>query len=360
MSIIRAFGHIENKHTLYRGKDCMKKFCESLREHSKNIIDFEKEKMLPLTKEELKSHQDGTVCYICGKRFLKKFANEKYYRKVRYHCHYTGKYKGAAHSICNLKLNLLSEIPVVFHNDSNYDYHFIIKELVNQLEGQFECLGENTEKYKTFSVPIDKEVTKIDKDGNESVVTLSYKIKFIDSARFMASSLSNLVENLTEGIHKVKCKDCVCFLEYESVKCHLIKYKCLSYNKDHSNKLDEKLKKRLKNTFKFSDNDINKFILLLRKGLYLYEYMHYWEKFNETTLPEKEEFYNNLNMEDTTDADYMHGKRVCKDFEIKNLGEYHDLYLKSDTLLLTNVFKNFRKMCLKIYYLDHVKFLSAP
>ena len=96
------------------------------------------------------------------------------------------------------------------------------------------------EKYKTFSVPIGKKVTKIDKDGNESVETLSYQTKFIDSARFMASSLSNLVDNLAEGIHKIKCKICDCFLEYESVKDNFIKYKCLSCNKYYSNKLDKK------------------------------------------------------------------------------------------------------------------------
>ena len=140
----------------------------------------------------------------------------------------------------------------------------------------------------------------------------------------------------------------------------MIKYKCLSCNKVYSNKLGEQLKKRFKNTFKFSDNNISKFILLLRNVAYPYEYMDDWEKFNETTLSGKEEFYSNLNMEDITDADYMHAKRVCKDFEIKHLGEYHDLYLKSDTLLLADVFENFRKMCLKIYHLDPVKFLSAP
>ena len=138
----------------------------------------------------------------------------------------------------------------------------------------------------------------------------------------------------------------------------MIKQKCLSCNKDYLNKINEELKKRFKNTLKFSNNNNNKFILLLKKGVYPYEYMHEWEKFNEITLPEKEEFYSNLNM-DITDADYMHGKRVCKDFEIKHLGEYHDLYLKSETLLLVDVFKNFRKMCLKIYELDPVKFLSA-
>ena len=133
-----------------------------------------------------------------------------------------------------------NEIPVVFHNDSNYDYHFIIKELSNEFEKQFKCLGENTEKYKTFSVSIKKEVTKVDHeiaDGNESFVTISYKIKFIDSARFLASSLSNLVDSLADRIHKIKCKDCDCFLEYESVKDSLREYKCLYCNKDFQTSL---------------------------------------------------------------------------------------------------------------------------
>ena len=110
----------------------------------------------------------------------------------------------------------------------------------------------------------DKEVIKVDKKGNGNIATISYKMKSIDSARFRASSLSNLVDNLAEGIHKIKCKDYDCFLEYESVKDNLIKYKCLSCNKDYSNKLDEELKLRFRNTFRFSNNDINKFILLLR------------------------------------------------------------------------------------------------
>ena len=90
---------------------------------------------------------------------------------------------------------------------------------------------ENTEKYKTFSIPIEKEVIKNDEDGHESVATISYEIKLIGSARFMATSLSNLVDNLTEGIHKIKCKECDCFLEYESVKDNSIKFKYLCCNK---------------------------------------------------------------------------------------------------------------------------------
>ena len=95
--------------------------------------------------------------------------------------------------MCNLKSSILNEISAVFHNDANYDHHFTIKELANEFERQFKCLGENTKKYKSFSVLIEKKVTKVDKEVNESVATISCKIKFIETARFMATSLSNLV-----------------------------------------------------------------------------------------------------------------------------------------------------------------------
>ena len=88
---------------------------------------------------------------------------------------------------------------------------------------------------------------------------------------------------------------------------------------------------------------------MLQKKVYPYEYMDDWEKVNETLLPEKENFYSQLNMEDLTDADYMHAKTVCKDFEIKNLRKYHDLYVQSVVLLWADVFENFKNMCLKIY-----------
>ena len=149
--------------------------------------------MLPLTKEELKLHQDAKVCYIYGKIILKKLSKTINYQKVRDHFHFTGKYRGASYSICNIKFN---EVPVFPHNDSNNYYHLTIKELAKEFAGQLECLGENTGKYK-------KQVIKIDKDGNERIVTISYKIKLIDSARFMETLLSNLVDNLTEGIHKI-------------------------------------------------------------------------------------------------------------------------------------------------------------
>ena len=112
---------------------------------------------------------------------------------------------------------------------------------------------KNTEKCRNFSIPIEKEITKIDKDGNESILTTSYKIKSINSARFMATSSSNLADKLTQGIHKTKCKDCDCFLENESVKNNSIKYKCLLCNKYYSNKIDKELKKRFKSTFKVSN-----------------------------------------------------------------------------------------------------------
>ena len=136
---------------------------------------------------------------------------------------------------CNLKFNVPNEISVVFHNGSNYSN---IKELANEFKQQFECLGENKEKHKIFSVPIKKKITKIDKDGNESVKAISYKIKFIDSMEFMTNSLSKLIDNLTERIHQIKCKDCNCFFGYESAKNDSLKYKCLSCNKGYSNKLD--------------------------------------------------------------------------------------------------------------------------
>ena len=121
------------------------------------------------------------------------------YFKAKDHCYYTGRYLGAAHVVCSKKCKTSKEIHVVFHNGSTYDYHFIIKELAQEFKGKFECLGENTEKYITFSVPIEKEGV----DGKPMV----YKIKFIDSFRFVSTSLSSLIDSLSDGLYNITCKE---------------------------------------------------------------------------------------------------------------------------------------------------------
>ena len=106
-------------------------------------------------------------------------------------------------------------------------------------------------------------------------------------------------------------------------------------NKNYQHKFDEKLKKWFFNAYEFSYYDNSKFILLLREGVYPYKYMDDWEKFNETSLPEKEDFYSHVNMEDITDADYARAKRLCKDFEIKNLGKYYNFYCSKQYIIVS-------------------------
>ena len=110
---------------------------------------MKKKEMILLTNEEKESYEKQKVCYICGKEF----SINKNYCKVRDHCHYTGKFRGAAHNNCNLRYKIPKEIPIVFHNGSTYDYHFIIKRLAIEFKGRSDCLGENTEKYIIFSAP---------------------------------------------------------------------------------------------------------------------------------------------------------------------------------------------------------------
>ena len=245
--------------------------------------------------------------------------------KISDHCHYTGENSGAAHSICNLKYSAPKKIPKVFNKGSNYDYHFIIKELAEESKKQFTSLGEKTEKYITFTVPIEKKVIRIDKNREKVTKSKSYISKFINSAKLMASSLLNHVNNLSDRIHRIKYKFehddkkcetcetkykyCNCYFEYKNFKDSLIEYKCVICNKNCQIKFDKKLKERFLNTYIFSNHDNNKFILLLRKGIYPYKYMDDWEKFNETSLPEKEDFYSHLNMKDITDADYAYAKK---------------------------------------------------
>ena len=143
--------------------------------------------------------------------------------------------------------------------------------------------------------------------------------------------------------------------KYTGFKNNRLNYKCKKCN-DKSYKSINELIEKFPNTYQFCNRDLNKFALLLRKGICPYEYMDGWERFNEESLPDKESFYSELNKEDITDEDYVHPKKVWKVFKIKNLGEYHDLYVQSDTLLLADVFENFRDKCIEIYELDHAHF----
>ena len=174
----------------------------------------------------------------------------------------------------------------------------------------------------------------------------------------MSSSLSKLVDNLSEGIHNNKCADCKSCVDYIKTKNEKLILKCFNCETYYRKKINKELIKRFKSTYEFCNKDLNKFILLLRKGVYPYECMDNWEKFNETSLPNKESFYSNLNMKNIDDIDYRHGNNVFKIFKLKNLEEYHDLYVQSDTLLLADVFENFRNKCLEAYELDPAHFLS--
>ena len=184
----------------------------------------------------------------------------------------------------------------------------------------------------------------------------------------MSSSLSKLVDNLSEGIHNNKCADCKSNLDYiktmakptgpsslerKNEKLILECYNC-------KQRYGKKFHKKFKNTYSFCNNDLNKFVLLLRKRVYPYEYADTWERFSEISLPSKEDFYSNLNMEDISDIDYRHVNNVFKVFKLENLGDYHDLYIQGNTLLLADIFNNFRDRCLKEYELDPARFLSLP
>ena len=159
----------------------------------------------------------------------------------------------------------------------------------------------------------------------------------------MSTPLSELVDSMSGNFNSTECKSCMENNRYEKCK-----------------KVIEGLIKKFPSIHQFCNGDLNKFILLLRKGVYPYEYMDIWEKFDETTLPPKEVFHSNLNLEDVNDEDYVHAQKVWDVFEKKHLGEYQDLYVQSDTLLLADLFENFGNMCLEIYELDPVYFVSAP
>ena len=262
---------------------------------------------------------------LCEKEFCidKKSKEYKNYCKVRDHCHFTGKYRGAAHSICNLKHKVTKFVPVVLHNGSKYDNHLIIKQLAKDFNCYFSCIGENTEKYISFSVTFIKESA----NSNKKKKPDAYSLRFIDSFRFMNTSLDKLVKNIAEPS------------KYLSI---------------------DVLKERFYNTYRLCGNNEEKLKLLSRKGVYPYEYMDSWEKFKLPVPLEKENYYSELNDSNIDDGDIGHKKNVCNTFKISKLGKDHNLYVSSDTALLSDVFENFRDKCLAIGKLDPVYYLSAP
>ena len=180
----------------------------------------------------------------------------------------------------------------------------------------------------------------------------------------MQNKLSDLVNNLFE-INNKDCKTCMerknikSECKFIALKNNRLNYSCKECN-GTSTKSINKLIEKFSSVYQFCDCDLNKFVLLLRKGAHPHEYMDSWKKFNETSLSPKKAFYSKLNLEDISDEDYNNVRKVCDVFEIRNLGEYHDLYVQSDTLLLADVFEKFRDTCIEIYGLDPSHFLSAP
>ena len=261
--------------------------------------------MEPLTKVQWKDYKCMSSCHICFKHFRE--GN----RKVRDHCHYSGIYRGAAHSLCNLQYKIPSYIPVVFHNLSGYDAHMFIKELAN-CGSKMSAIAKSKEDYINFlvNVEVDKYI-----DKNEEKKSKEIELRFIDSFKFMSSSLDSLVNNLARGNNRL---------------------------------------------FGFEDYNESQYKLLIRKGIYPYEYMDDWNRFKETILPPKEAFYSKLAMAWVNEEDYEHAHRVWNEFGINNLGEYHDLYVRTDVILLSNIFEAFRKVCLDNYGLDPAHFYMAP
>ena len=304
-----VYGKVENPLKLYGGEHCVKKFCDHVIGEARHLYQsFPEKPMKPLTPKEMDRYKRSERCHICFKLFKEDNL------KVRDHCHYTGHYRGLAHTKCNLQYKIRSYIPIVFHNLSGYDAHLFIKELAASStdRAKIGVIAKNKEDYISFSIKV--EVDKyIDKNGIEK--SKEIELRFIDSFKFISSSLDSLANNLARGGGK--------FFGFE--KCNENQYK-----------------------------------LLIQKEIYPYEYMTNWDKFKETKLHLREAFYSKLNMAGVREEDYEHARRVWKEFGLKDLGEYHDLFLKTDVILLANVFEEFRKVCLKNYGLDPAHFYKAP
>ena len=265
---------------------------------------YRRPKPIRLTQEDHFNFVEANTCHICQEEI------KEGERKVRDHCHFTGKYRGAAHNICNIKSRKPLLLPVIFHNLQGYDAHLFIKELA-ALKGDFSCIPSTEEKYISFSKEFKFDEYICAKNGKSR--NLKFEIRFIDSFKFLQTSLANLVSNLQP--------------------------------QDFIN-----------TRYIFNQNTD----LLTRKGVFPYDYVSSLKKLDEKQLPPKEEFYSKLNDENISDEDYQHALNVFQKFDCKTIRDYHDLYLKSDVLLLSDVFEIFRKTCLKHYNLDPAHYYTSP
>ena len=257
---------------------------------------------MKMKEEDNQQYNTATICYICEKDLRED--------KVRDHCHFTGKFRRVVHNSCNLQCRKPMVLPVIFHNIQGYDAHLFIKQL-SKIKGVLNCIASTEEKYISFSkkIQVDEYISR----KRNQQIKLNFEIRFIDSFKFLQTSLANLVSNLQQ---------------------------------------DDFI-----NTGKIIKNNIE---LLTTKGVYSYDYVSSVSKFSETQLPPKSEFYSKLNDEDIPEEDYQHAQNVWKTFNFETIKEYHDLYLKSDVLLLADVFENFRKSSMKHYKLDPCHYYTAP
>lgn len=287
-----------------RGSDCLDWFVNELLSISDELTKmFGNIVPLRMSADDNENFLRASKCHICEKKF-----NKHADVIVRDHCHFTGKFRGAAHQDCNLQYRDYRTVPVIFHNLSHYDSHFIIQKIAQGFDGSIKIIPINTEKYISFIKTVPNSSGKF----KEMI-----KFKFIDSFRFMPASLDYLASLIPS--------------EKKTL-----------------------LRKEFKN---LSDDQI---CLLERKGVFCYDYVDSWQKLEETTLPQKELFFSRLTNEDISDGQYTFANEIWEKFNIKTLGEYADLYLRVDVCLLAIVFENLRETCYKLYKLDPANYYTAP
>ncbi|XP_022800883.1 uncharacterized protein LOC111338630 [Stylophora pistillata] len=291
-------------------EDVTQIFVNMLEEEAKSIYKNHPGKEMIFTDSDAEIFENATCCWICKGGFNEK---KKAYEKVRDHCHYTGKFRGAAHNSCNLRFRRPKFTPVIFHNLTNYDAHLFVRNL-GVSEGKIDCIPNNEEKYISFTknVVVDKFFDK----EKEKDVNVKRGLSFIHSFKFMASSLGQLVNNLTK-------------------------------------KGDS-----FENTGRYFDGE--KLDLLKRKGVYPYEWLNSIDRLDETKLPPIKSFYSVLSGSGISKEEYGHAQEVWRTFGMKTMRDYHNLYNPSDVLLLCDVFENFRKVCKENYDLDPCWYYTAP